>query len=99
MDIISAAGINQSDDITEAVELYTEMIKTMKRVKELRDKGIDAGHEHVRFCKLEVKTNAAFRKLDNRKQRLAAEILVGKGLMSQKLLDVLMIFGGRISKV
>lgn len=87
------SGIVKNDIVDETVEIYRAMIESMRKVQ------AGDNNEKTRFFKLEVKANKLFSELTNDQQIIAATKLVESGHMNPKTLDLLKIFGGKITKV
>lgn len=86
-------GVVKNDIIDETVEIYRVMIESMRKVQS------GDNNEKTRFFKLEIKANKLFAELTNDQQFVAATKLVESGHMNPSILDILKIFGGKITKV
>lgn len=91
MGIVLKASKTLSDEVQEIVTLYSEMIRTRRRIE-----AGAADHERVRYTRLEIKVDQMWIGLDRSKQLQAVGILVENGFMTQTTADALVVFDGKI---
>lgn len=91
MGIVVNSAKTVPDDVKEMITLYSELIKTRRRM----EAGAD---EKVRYSKLEIKVNALWLVLDRDKQLQAVRALVKDDFMDPLVAEVLVMFEGKIDE-
>lgn len=92
MGILSDIKLIGCPDIDNCVDLYVEMIKSMRLID-------TSPQEKIRFHKLESRVNEAWKKLNRQQQVVAIDRCVKLGVMSEKVSEVLKLFDGKIDKI
>lgn len=85
-----------NDQSKEFIELYEKLVAGAKWNNEQLAKGVDIKNELFRFRKIEMKTDAIWRELSDNQKRAVCEVLIDKGLISEKLREILTMFNGTV---
>ncbi len=100
MGILKESGdIKISDEVKETVELYGHMIKSMRQVETLRHMGEveKSKQEEIRFHRLEIKVDDAFKTISQADQENIVDLLVVDKMAPDELLDIVKTFKGRLA--